>query len=161
MSYLADLQTTAPRMGLGAATGRFVDHLVEFTKRCGSSLFVCFEDPRVPRTSNALEGFFSRAKHMIRAATGAKGTTNSPIRNLGADYLVTFSRVERARARPLLADAVAQKLDLGEFDRERKRLDESEAPSRRRRSIVRNLTDRLRDFGSRLRRLREGRVVRS
>ena len=37
-----------------------------------SGLFHCYDDPRIPRTNNALEQYFGTARHHERRATGRK-----------------------------------------------------------------------------------------
>ena len=96
-AYLARLAET-PRAGLAAATGAFIDTLIERSQRYGAHLFVCFDDPRIPATTNALEGFFGRVKALQRRSLGAGSTTNSVVTNLGAELLVAYQYVRRPGA---------------------------------------------------------------
>ncbi len=139
-AHLEALVADAPRVGLGAATGHFVDDLVRRYSRYGRHLFPCFDDPRLPATTNELEGFFGAAKRLVRRACGCGSTTNSVITNLGADALRAFHQVRQPGARANIASA-----DLsGEaFTEARTRLAETEAPATRRRSMVRSLRRRL------------------
>ena len=86
-AHLGDLAAAAPRAGLGAATGHFVDDLVRRYGRYGEHLFCCFDDPRFPATTDDLEGFFGSAKRFVRGAGGCGTTTNSVATTLGADAL--------------------------------------------------------------------------
>ena len=139
-TYLADLAATAPRAGLGAATGQLIDTLVARTERYGAHLFVCFEDGRIPATSNALEGFFGGAKRLLRHALGSGNTTHSVVGNLGADVLLTYadcrSPVALARIQNLTPDATR-------FREVRAEITRQEAPTIRRRSMVRHLDRQL------------------
>jgi hypothetical protein len=135
---LDDLQAKTPRMGLSAASGHFVDHLVTLAERYGSHLFVCFDDPRVPSTTDELEGFFGEYKAFVKRSTGRGSTANGVVQSLGSDLLVAFHDAKHRRSFPgeLPVDPAA-------FRNARQALAEAEAPARRRRSLVRNLDDNL------------------
>lgn len=144
-AHLGDLAAGAPRAGLGAATGHFVDDLVRRYGRYGKHLFHCFDDPRIPATTNELEGFFGSAKSLVRGAGGCGSTANSVITNLGADVLVAFHQVQQPGA---MARIKAANVSKEEFMRARARVAEVEAPATRQRSMVRSLRchlDRLRE----------------
>jgi hypothetical protein len=135
-AYIAKLSAEVPRHGLGAATGHFVDHLAELNERYKGHLFVCFDDPRVPPNTNKLEGFFGRAKRPLRKACGTGSTANSVAQNVGGDYLAAFALAEK-NDRSLVPD----KLDasfLERFREARARIAAAEAPTTRRRSLVRS-----------------------
>lgn len=138
--FIDKLRNAAPRNGLGAATGRFVDHVATLAGRYGKHLFVRFDDARVPSSTNQLEGFFGRAKRPLRRAGGTASTANSVAQNVGGDYLAAFALVETNK-RPL-----ADKLDdtfLLRFRSARARLAAEEAPMTRRRSLVRYFDQHL------------------
>lgn len=137
---------SAPRQGLGAATGHLVDHLVALTERYGSHLFVCFEDSRIPATTNALEGFFGRAKHLVRRATGSSSTAQSVAQNLGPDFLIALSEIEKC---PRGLDATKIEPQLAGFLDARARLARAERPAARRRSLGRNFERRVEDLRKR------------
>lgn len=139
-AHLDDLSMRAPRAGLGAATGHFVDDLIRRYGRYGEHLFCCFDDERIPATTNELEGFFGTAKRLVRGAGGCGSTTNSVVTNLGADALRAFHQVQQPGAMSrIAAAAVSQE----EFMRARARVAEVEAPATRQRSMVRSLQGRL------------------
>jgi hypothetical protein len=138
MAYLRRLQIKAPRDGLGAATGSFVDHLAALARRYGSHLFVCFDDPRIPPTTNELEGFFGEVKRHLRAATGAASTATSVAQNLGPEILVAYHS-----ARTLGERLKHIEIDPAEYARARAQIEEMERPIRRRRSYVRHLEHNL------------------
>jgi len=111
-----------------------VDHLASLAERYGKHLFVCFDDPRVPSSTNELEGFFGRAKRPLRRAAGSASTANSVAQNVGGDYLAAFALVA-SKTRLLVDDLDATFLQR--FRRARARLLAEEAPMTRRRSLVR------------------------
>ena len=139
--YLENLQATAPRQGLGAATGRFVDHLVAIAARYGPHLFFCFDDDRIPATTNELESFFGRAKRRLRHACGTGSTACTVAPNLGATFLLGFAWFESdgdlALDDALDADFPARHRAA------RARIAAAEAPVTRRRSVVRNFKKHL------------------
>ncbi len=139
-AHLHELAADAPRRGMGAATGHFIDDLLRRYSRYGEHLFHCFDDPRIPATTNDLEGFFGSAKRLVRRATGCKSTTNSVVTNLGADALLAYHIVRQPEAKARIASA---EVDRDAFMHARSRLAEIEAPATRRRSMVRNLRPRL------------------
>lgn len=92
---------------------------------------MCFDDPRIPATTNELEGFFGAIKRYLREATGAASTATGVAQNLGPELLVAFHG-----ARELVREL---DIDPDAFDAARARIDEVERPIRQRRSYVRNL----------------------
>lgn len=139
-AHLSTLVASASRKGLGAATGRFVDDLAQRYSRYGAHLFPCFDDRRIPATTNELEGFFGSAKRAVRHAAGCGSTTNSVVTNLGADALLAFHQVTQPGAIDRLADADP---DPQAFIEARAKLTAAEAPAVRQRSMLRSLPARL------------------
>ncbi|MBI4872792.1 MAG: hypothetical protein HY814_14645 [Candidatus Riflebacteria bacterium] len=142
-AYLGELAASAPRAGLGAATGVFIDDLVKRTSRYGDHLFKCFDDPRIPATTNSLERFFGCSKQTLRHALGCGSTTNSVLTNLGEDVLVAYQYL-RQNGSPS-ADAVSA-CSSAEFLRARSQLARREVPATRQRSRVRHLPRHLSDL---------------
>jgi hypothetical protein len=143
-AYLQQLADTAPRAGLGAATGDFIDDLIRRAGRYGNHLFLCFDDARIPATTNELEGFFGGTKHTVRHANGTGSTTNSVMSNLGADAVIVHQFIRQPQVRARLREPAASPDD---FQSARARVAQLEAPAIRQRSYVRNLKrhlDRLR-----------------
>jgi hypothetical protein len=131
-------------VGLAAATGAFIDDLIARAGRYGTHLFVCFDDPRIPATTNELEGFFGGVKGTLRRALGCGSTSNSIAHNLGADALMAYQQVRRPDAAPSVRAPTATPAD---FCSARAKLNRQEAPAIRRRSMVRHFkrhVDRLR-----------------
>jgi hypothetical protein len=144
--HLSELAAKAPRSGLGAATGHFIDHLVKLTGRYGMHLFVCFDDPRIPATTNEEEGFFGSAKRLFRHALGSSSTTNAVVGNLGADVLLAFADCRSPEALARIKDL---KPDPVGFEKARARIAREEASAIRRRSMVRHLDRHLDDLRKR------------
>jgi hypothetical protein len=131
-SLLAQLQADAPRSGLGAATGRFVDHLVELADRYLDHLFVFLDHPLIPRSTNDLERFFGASKAQLRRALGRGSTAGGVAHNLGGDYLVAFA-LAWTSSRIHLIDAV-RRASREDLTRVRAQVEAAEAPARLRAS---------------------------
>jgi hypothetical protein len=139
-AYLEGLAAAAPRVGLGAATGAFIDDLVKRAGRYGDHLFQCFDDPRIPATTNDLERFFGGAKQTLRHALGCGSTTNSVLTNLGVEALAAYQYVRQAGTP---SASVVAACSPANFQDARSRLAHQEAPAIRQRSLVRHLPRRL------------------
>jgi hypothetical protein len=90
----------------------------------------------VPPNTNQLEGFFGRAKRPLRQACGTGSTANSVAQNVGGDYLAAFALAEKNDS-----SLVLEQLDdsfLERFWTARARIAADEAPTTRRRSLVRS-----------------------
>ena len=143
-AYLQELLGATPRTGLAAPTAVFIDGLAERTKRYIDHLFVCFDDPRIPASTNALEGFFGSMKAGTRRALGAKSTSNGVVANLGAEVLIAAQQLRAPNALSLVREPTAP---IKAFTEARQRMDREEAPAIRQRSQVRYFQrhlDRLR-----------------
>jgi hypothetical protein len=130
------LQEEAPRTGLGAPIGQFIDHVASVAERYGRNLFHCFDDPRIPPTSNGLEGFFGTSKDQLRRALGEASTTNGVAQNLGADYLIALAYAQKHSPSDLL-DALTS-LSASEYEGARQAVEHGEEPAILRRSRRRN-----------------------
>jgi hypothetical protein len=60
-------------------------------ERYGAHLCTCFDDNRIPATTNELEGFFGTAKRFLRRAMGTGNTSGSVVQNLGDEYLMALA----------------------------------------------------------------------
>jgi hypothetical protein len=140
-SYVECLEAKASRLGVDPETADFVNHVYLLAERYGSHLFCCFDDFRIPSTTNELEGFFGRLKRFIRMATGCGSTTNALVQNLDDEFLILFRQAERAAK--LSPESISSMFNLGAFNEARAAIDARELPARRRRSIARDLEGNL------------------
>ena len=141
-AWLADLQAKTPRRGLNAPTAHFIDHLVATAGRWCPRLFTCYTDPRIPATTNSLEGFFGCTKSQLRQALGRGSTVGSPMHNLDFALLPLMPAAKQkpaAAGRPSLQMTV----DTEAYRKARKSLDQREQPAKQRRSWVRSLVNHL------------------
>jgi hypothetical protein len=133
-----------PRKGLAAATGAFIDSVVKRARRYEDHLFPCFDDPRIPSSTNGLERFFGTTKRVLRHALGCGSTTNTVVANLGAEPLLAFHQLRQRRDM-----TSAPTRSPAEFTAARRALADIEAPGIRRRSLVRHLDRHLGDLRDR------------
>lgn len=138
MAFVERLEATAPRTGLGAATGDFVDHVATLARRYASHLFACFDDPRIPATTNGLEHYFGEVKRFLRQAIGAASTAMGTAQNLGPEILMAYHGAGHLRAKIEQLECAPE-----DYERARARIDEAERPIRLRRSYVRHLDANL------------------
>lgn len=142
------LRTEAPRTGLGAATRRFIDHVAGVADRYGLNLFTCFDDPRIPSTTNDLEGFFGASKRQLRQALGTGSTAGGVATNLGENYLMALAHVRNTRRSATLEDLA--RVTPAEYNRARRQVDHHERTATLRRSRRRwpeqHLADLLRQW---------------
>ena len=52
-----------------------VAHFLAVTRAQWADLFHCYDEPRLPRTNNALEHYFATARYRERRATGRRGAS--------------------------------------------------------------------------------------
>jgi hypothetical protein len=97
-AHLQALRDQTSRVGLSGATAKFLDHIQATTQRYGPNLFTCFDDPRIPATTNLIEGFNGHGKRIIRKAVGTKSTANSLVHNLDVEFLLALNQVHRSQA---------------------------------------------------------------
>ncbi len=90
-SFLDNQLTLAPTRGMGAYLRRFVEHAWKVTESYWAGLFHCYDDPRIPRTSNRIEGVFGKGKRILRACAGRKSTAVGPGSTGGSFFLFTVA----------------------------------------------------------------------
>jgi hypothetical protein len=140
--YLNELASLTPRAGLAVPTGEFIDGLIERYGRYREHLFLCFDDGRIPSTTNDLEGFFGGSKQMLRRALGCGSTSNSVVSNLGEEALIAYSQMQN---RPgSVTELMRGSFSVEEFLDARAKIAAVEAPSILQRSMVRHLELHLR-----------------
>lgn len=138
---MEDLLSLTPQAGLALPTGDFINDLIKRYTRYGDHLFKCFDDDRIPSTSNEIEGFFGDSKRVLRHALGCGSTSNSVVQNLGAEALLTYHQMQEPYAVEELM--MTASFSPEDFLSARKKLDALESPSIRRRSMVRHLERHL------------------
>jgi hypothetical protein len=139
-AYLERLSSETGHAGLASPTRDLVEHIKSAAARAGLHLFYCFDDPRIPGTTNKLEGFFGWSKHFERQVTGNASTTNCLVQNLGADHIMTVFEVKNGTSNLKLETL---QVDYEAFKKARAEIEAKEAPARQRRSFVRRTSDHV------------------
>jgi hypothetical protein len=135
-TYLNRLEASAPRRGRGAATGRFIDHVVKKSDSYWPGLFHTYDHPLIPPTTNGLEGFFGSSKGAVRRATGRMSTAGGKLETCGEAVLRTRALLDR-----MDSTALAERLGAvtpEQYRDGKRRLRQLQEPARERRSIQRN-----------------------
>jgi hypothetical protein len=110
--------------------------LANRANRYRDHLFVCFDDPRIPGTSNDIERLFGNSKQLLRHAVGCGSTTNTVVANLGAEPLMACRQIRQSEALTALRALAPSTAD---FRGARSRIAHDEVPGIRQRSAVRHL----------------------
>ncbi len=149
-SFLSRKRREAPQRGRGAYLRRFVEHVQKVTRSYAKGLFHCYDDPRIPQTSNRLEALNGSGKHNLRRCAGRGSTANGPGSSYGRMYMFA---VALHAYMPLaeINDLLFRALDPKEFLEARRLLNEVHAPAARRRSMLRNPDKYLAEILSRWR----------
>ena len=149
-AFLWRRRREAPERGRGAYLRRFIENAVAVTKRYASGLFHCCDDPRIhvlqagppedltsgPQTSNLIEGANGDGKRNLRRC-GARGSTaNGPGTSCGRAYMTAVALNSCMSAAEI--EAALASIPPAEHREARALLDEIRAPSRRRRSMLRD-----------------------
>lgn len=90
-SFLDNQLILAPTRGLGAYLRRFIEHAWKVTESYWPGLFHCYDDPRIPQTSNRIEEVFGKGKRILRACSGRKSTAVGPGSTGGSFFLFTVA----------------------------------------------------------------------
>lgn len=136
-TYLNRLKAQAPHRGRGAHTGHFVDHLEELAARYWPGLFHTYDDPRIPRTSNAIEGLFGSIKRAVRSTSGRASTAGGKMETCG-ELAVGAEAITRSLPKDVLTPLLEAVPDDA-YQAGRRKLLHARAPARQRRSIQRDL----------------------
>jgi hypothetical protein len=135
-SFLNRKRDHVPQRGRGAYLRRFVENAIAVTKRYASGLFHCYNDPRIPPTSNVIEGTNGDGKRNLRRC-GARGSTaNGPATSCGRAYMIAVALNSCMSAAEL--EAALASVPPADYREARALLDQIRAPSRRRRSMLRD-----------------------
>jgi hypothetical protein len=81
----------APTRGPGVYLKHFVEHAWKVTESYWPGLFHCYDDSRIPRTTNRIEELFGQAKHLLRACGGRKSTAVGPGSTGGSFFLFSVA----------------------------------------------------------------------
>jgi hypothetical protein len=135
-SFLDRMRDQVPQRGRGAYLRHFVENAIAVTKRYAKGLFHCYDDPRIPQTSNLIEGINGDGKRNLRRC-GARGSTaNGPGTSCGRAYMMAVA-LNSCLSSAEIEVAIAS-VPPADYREARALLDEIRAPSRRRRSMLRN-----------------------
>lgn len=135
-TYLNRIAKKSPRRGRGAVTGHFIDHVLQVSSRYWPGLFHCYDHPEIPRTTNALEGFFGSSKRGVRQRTGRKSTAGGRLESCGEVIVRLQALLQTMPPGTLGAHLTAVSPET--YRQTRQRLDRLREPARQRRSIQRD-----------------------
>lgn len=132
-AFLNNQALFAPQRGRGAYLGNFIRHVRKVTTSYWPGLFHCYDDPRIPQTSNAIEQLFGKGKRALRACGGRMSTAVGPGSSGGSFFLFSV--------------ALHATTDRGEREELLKRVSyESYRTSRAKQGIIRGPETRRRRF---------------
>jgi hypothetical protein len=143
-SFLSARSREAPRRGRGAYLRRFIEHVRKVTRSYAKGLFHCYDDPRVPHTSNDLESLNGRGKDNLRRCAGRTSTANGPGSSCGRTYMFAVAlnaHIERAEL-----DLMLRRVDPEEYARARALIEAIREPAYRRRAFLRKPEEHLADI---------------
>jgi hypothetical protein len=135
-AYLATQRRHAPQRGRGAYLRRFIEHAQKVTQRYKKGLFHCYDDVRIPQTSNTLESINGGGKMNLRRCAGRASTANGPGSSSGRAHMFGTAL---HRAMPAdEVDAILRQYSIPDYREAKKTLDRARQPSSQRRSFLRN-----------------------
>jgi hypothetical protein len=139
-------RAAAPQRGKGARRRRFVEHVAAVAKRYDRGLYHCYDDTRIPQTSNQLEGKHGAGKKHERKVTGRASTSGGPMETAPEFHTVALDAIKRNAVKRSVLASVSD----AEYSASRKALRVLMERSRRYRSIQRdpqkNLDRIVREF---------------
>lgn len=133
--YLAGQLRRLPMRGKRAALRPFVEHLMRKTASYAPGLFHCYDDPRIPRTTNGVEGLNGQGKRHVRKVTGRKDTSGGEAQTAGPQMMQGVnlsSALPREKLRARLASVSPE-----EYRAARRRMEGQHEPTRKYRSYQR------------------------
>ncbi len=134
-TFLAEKLAAAPKRGKGARRRRFLKHVTAVAVRYGDSLYHCYDDPRIPQTTNDLEGQHGTYKRHLRKVHGRGSTSGGPTESVGEILVGAVDAVKRRGSRRALAQLEA--VDPADYAAARAELRRLREPARRYRAIQR------------------------
>jgi len=106
------------------------------TRSYARGLFHCYDDPRIPQTSNHVESLNGLGKHNLRRCAGRSSTANGPGSSCGRTYMFA---VALHSCLPLAEiNAMLQQVPPERYREARKLVEDIRAPAARRRSMLRD-----------------------
>jgi len=135
-SFLSRRRREAPQRGRGAYLRRFIEHVQKVTRSYAKGLFHCYDDPRIPQTTNGLENINGLGKQNLRRCGGRKSTANGPGSSYGRAYM--FGVVLNACLTQAEIDALLQEVTREQYREARDLIDQIHAPAARRRAMLRD-----------------------
>jgi hypothetical protein len=136
LAFLRRAQRNAPQRGRGAYLRCFIENALNVTHRYAFGLFHCYDDLRIPQTTNSLEGTHGLGKRNLRRCGGRGSTANGPGTSCGAAYMMSVTLNACMPKADL--DARLARVPSTDYDRARRALEQTRAPARRRRAMLRN-----------------------
>jgi hypothetical protein len=109
--------------------------MLAVTQRYDTGLYVCYGDPRIPQTTNDLEGQHGAFKHHLRKLAGRASTCGGPTETVAELLAAPLDAVQRHGAQAI-HDA-AQKISPQAYAAARAKLGRLREPARRYRSVQR------------------------
>jgi len=106
------------------------------TRSYAQGLFHCYDDPRIPQTTNSIETLNGLEKHNLRRCSGRTSTANGPGSSYGRLYM--FAIALHACLPPEELKQILSHYTLNDYKQARKLLQEVQAPATQRRAFLRN-----------------------
>lgn len=143
-AFLARERRKAPKRGRGAYLRRFIEHVQNVTKNYADGLFHCYDDHRIPQTSNMLENRNGIEKRNLRRCSGRRSTSSGPGTSYGQFY--AFASILNACLSLDEVNALLSDYDFPEFCNSRRELEQVHAPAATRRAYLRNPDKHLAEY---------------
>ena len=134
-ALLQDRLAVAPKRGKGARRRRFLQHVLAVAQRYDPGLYRCYDNPRIPQTTNDLEGQHGAFKHHLRKLAGRASTSGGPTETVAELLVGPLDAVQR-HGTQAIRDAT-QKVDPQAYAAARGKLADLREPARRYRSVQR------------------------
>lgn len=115
--------------------------MIRTAERYGDGLYRCYDDSRIPHTTNELEGQHGTAKHHLRKVHGRGSTSGGPAESMGEILVGAIDAVKRRGSRRAFENLDA--VDPDAYAAARVEIRRLREPARRYRSIQRDPTKYL------------------
>jgi hypothetical protein len=145
--FLSRKRREAPQRGRGAYLRRFIENVQKVTRSYARGLFHCYDDSRIPHTSNEIESLNGSGKLNLRRCAGRASTANGPGSSYGEAYMFAVAfhlYMPLEEINEILLD-----FKLEEYRHAHRLLEAIHAPAARRRSMMRNPEKYLAEIVSR------------